>query len=95
MLTKEILIEEVLKKFVDPEIGIDFWTMGLIYKVEVKNNCVKILMTFTTPNCPYAPMMLEELREIILKKGAKKVELEVTFDPPWEPSEELRGMLGV
>ena len=89
------LIEEVFKKFMDPEIGIDFWTLGLIYKVEVKEDKVKVLMTFTTPHCPYAPMMIEELKEMILKKGAKSAEIEVTFDPPWKPTEELREMLGV
>lgn len=95
MLTKEKVIEEVLKKYVDPEIGIDLWTLGLIYKVEVKKDEVKLLITFTTPLCPYGPMMIEELESMLKKIGAKKVKIDVTFDPPWEPKPELREMLGV
>ncbi len=95
MITKEELIEEVFKKYVDPEIGIDIWTLGLVYKVELEEDKVKILLTFTSPLCPYGPQMVEELKEMIINKRAKEVEIEVTFDPPWQPSEELKEMMGM
>ncbi len=95
MITKEELIEDVFKKYVDPELGIDIWTLGLVYNVEIKEDTVKILLTFTSPLCPYGPQMVEELKEMIINKRAKEVEIEVTFEPPWQPSEELKEMMGM
>jgi metal-sulfur cluster biosynthetic enzyme len=95
MPTKDQVIE-VLKQIHDPEIQVDIWTMGLIRNVEIDNKTVNILMTLTTPTCPYGPMLLEEIRNRVKEEAdAKEVDLEVTFEPPWEPSEELRMMLGV
>ena len=95
MLTKEDLIEEVFKKYIDPELGIDVWTLGLIYKIEIMAKEVKVVLTFTSPMCPYGPQMVDELTEQITELGASKVEIEVTFEPPWKPSEELREMMGM
>lgn len=95
MITKEELIENVFKKYVDPELGIDIWTLGLVYNVEIQEDKVKILLTFTSPLCPYGPQMVEELKEMIINKLVKEVEIEVTFDPPWKPSEELKEMMGM
>lgn len=95
MITKEELIEDVFKKYVDPEIGIDIWTLGLVYNVDLQEDKVKILLTFTSPLCPYGPQMVEELKEMIINKRAKDVQIEVTFDPPWQPSEELKEMMGM
>lgn len=95
MITKEELIEDVFKKYVDPELGIDIWTLGLVYNVDIKEDKVKILLTFTSPLCPYGPQMVEELKEMILNKRAQDVQIEVTFDPPWQPSEELKEMMGM
>ena len=95
MAIKEDVIE-VLKKVNDPEIGIDIWTLELVYEVKVENDKVYIKMTFTTPMCPYGPMLLDEVRAKVSEiKGIKEVDVEVTFDPPWQPSEELRATLGV
>jgi metal-sulfur cluster biosynthetic enzyme len=94
MISQEKLIE-ILKNYKDPEIGIDIWTLGLIYKIEIDHDYIKITMTFTTPFCPYGPHMIEELKKQIQDAGVKKVEIEVVFDPPWEPSEELKEMLGL
>ncbi len=95
MITKEELVENVFKKYVDPELGIDIWTLGLIYDVKIELDVVKVMLTFTSPFCPYGPQMVGELKERIREKGAKDVSIEVTFDPPWQPSEELKEMLGV
>ena len=96
MVTKEDIIE-VLKLVEDPELAIDVWTLGLLYECEVKDDVVDIKMTFTSPMCPYGPMLLELIEEGIKvkHKDIKSVNLEVVFDPPWEPSEELRAMFGV
>ena len=95
MLTNQDLIEEVFKKYIDPELGIDVWTLGLIYKIEITGKEVKVLLTFTSPMCPYGPQMVDELTEQITELGASKVEIDVTFEPPWKPSEELREMMGM
>jgi len=95
MATKENVIE-VLKKVDDPEIGIDVWTLELIYGVDVIGNNVRIRMTFTTPMCPYGPMLVEEIKSKIRELNeVNEVDVEITFDPPWQPSEQLRATLGV
>ena len=95
MPTKEEVIE-ALKTVNDPEIQIDVWTLELIYNIDVKESAVNIKMTFTTPMCPYGPMLLEEIKARVSElKGVKGVDIEVTFDPPWQPSEQLRATLGV
>ncbi|MDO8656439.1 MAG: iron-sulfur cluster assembly protein [Nanoarchaeota archaeon] len=95
MITKEELIEDVFKKYIDPELGIDVWTLGLVYNVEIQEDTVKILLTFTSPLCPYGPQMVDELKEMIINKRAKEVDIVVTFEPPWQPSEELKEMMGM
>lgn len=87
-----------LKKLLDPELGIDLWTLGLIRDVEVSGDdeeIVKIKMTFTTPLCPYGPQMVADIKKAILDLGARVADVEVVFDPPWEPPEGLREMMGV
>lgn len=94
-ITKEQLIEEVFKKYEDPELNIDVWTLGLIYEVKIDGNKVKVILTFTSILCPFGPQMVEDLEKKIHDLGAEEVNIEVTFNPPWKPSEELREMLGV
>ncbi|MBI2669158.1 metal-sulfur cluster assembly factor [Candidatus Woesearchaeota archaeon] len=94
MITKEQLLE-IFKNYVDPELYIDIWTLGLIYESKIDDGEVYIKLTFTSPMCPYGPQMVSDLETQIKEKGAKKVEIEVTFEPPWQPSDELREMLGV
>jgi metal-sulfur cluster biosynthetic enzyme len=95
MLSKDMLIEEVFKQYEDPELNIDVWTLGLIYDISISENDVKVLLTFTSPMCPFGPEMVKEITSRIKEKGADEVKVEITFDPPWKPSEELREMLGV
>lgn len=94
MITKEEIIK-VLKEYKDPEIGLDIWTLGLIYKVEIDHDYLKITMTFTSPFCPYGQTMVDDLKRTFTEKGIKKVEIEISFDPVWEPSEELKEILGL
>ena len=58
MIKKEQVVE-VLKTVDDPEIGMDVWTLGLIYRITIEKGIVYIKMTFTTPMCPYGPMLVE------------------------------------
>ena len=95
MLTKKLIID-CLKTILDPEINLDIWTMGIIYGIDIKDdNEVKILMTYTTPFCPYGGVLTEQVKDKLRDLGCKTVNVEVTFDPPWQPSEELRVALGI
>lgn len=94
MVTKEDVIE-VLKSYEDPELLIDVWTLGLIYDITIAESNVKILLTFTSPMCPFGPQMVDDITRMIKEKGAMDVVIEVTFEPPWKPTEELREMLGI
>ncbi len=89
-------ITEMLETVIDPELGVDVWTMGLIYNVTVpKDKQVDILMTFTTPFCPYGEQLKDEVEDSMKILGFEKVNIEVTFDPPWTPPKELREAMGV
>ena len=97
MIEKE-KIEEKLKEVKDPELGIDVLTLGLVYDIKQDDDGIEILMTLTTPFCPFADQMIAEVEakvtELITEEG-KTVRVELTFDPPWEASKELRDILGV
>jgi len=92
-------IVRVLKTIFDPEIPVDIYELGLIYDVFVNENSdVKILMTLTTPNCPVAESLPQEVKEKVRELDeVNEVELELTFDPPWTRdliSEEAKLELG-
>ena len=95
MVTKEQIIQ-VLQVVFDPEIQVDVWTLGLIYNLEIKEDIVNIKMTFTSPMCPYGPMLMDDIKSKVMGiKDVKDVNIEITFDPPWKPSDELRATLGI
>ena len=81
---KEKIIGEI-KKIYDPEIPVNIYELGLIYDVNVNDeNMVKILMTLTTPNCPVAESLPQEVKDKVKSLDqVSDVELEMTFDPPW------------
>ena len=81
---KETIISEI-KKIYDPEIPVNIYELGLIYKIEITNNDkVLIEMTLTTPNCPVAESLPNSVKENILKvDGVKDVDLKLVWDPPW------------
>ena len=92
-------IVKTLKTIYDPEIPVDIYELGLIYDVFVnEDNEVKILMTLTTPNCPVAETLPQEVEEKIKSlDDVKTAEVEITFDPPWTKdlmSEEAKLELG-
>ncbi|MBT7754782.1 MAG: metal-sulfur cluster assembly factor, partial [Candidatus Magasanikbacteria bacterium] len=89
------IIEE-LKRINDPELFIDIYTLGLIYEVNIKSKEeVHVLMTFTTPMCPAGDMLRHQVESAMRRLGFSAVDLEITFEPPWKPTAELREMLGV
>ena len=95
MVTNEDVMN-ILKGVNDPELGLDIVTLELIYNVNVENDKANIKMTFTTPMCPYGPMLVEEIKAKVSQiDGIKEVDVQVVFDPPWQPTEQLRATLGV
>lgn len=94
--TRENVID-ILKTIIDPELFIDIWTLGLIYKVELKDNGeIYIQMTFTSVACPMIPFITEEIRrKTTALPGITNTVIDVVFDPPWAPSEELKGLMGL
>ena len=81
---KEKIITEI-KKIYDPEIPVNIYELGLIYKIEVnEENKVIIEMTLTSPNCPVAESLPNSVKENILKiAGINDVDLKLVWDPPW------------
>ena len=81
---KEKIIKEI-KKIYDPEIPVNIFELGLIYKIEViDNKKVLIEMTLTSPNCPVAESLPNSVKENILKiDEIEDVELKLVWDPPW------------
>ena len=90
-------IIETLKKVNDPELHVDVWTLGLIYNLDIKDDLVDIKMTFTSPMCPYGPFLVDEIKNKIKEnnKWVKEVKVEVVFQPLWQPSDELKAILGI
>ena len=94
----EKIVKE-LKSIFDPEIPVDIYELGLIYDVFVNEDSeVKIMMTLTSPNCPVAESLPQEVEEKIRSiDEVKTAEVEITFDPPWTKdlmSEEAKLELG-
>jgi len=82
----EALCWSALEKVVDPELGLDAVSLGLIYKLEVKGSEVEIDMTMTSPGCPVAEQLLLEANNEVLKvPGVKKARVNLVWSPPWSP----------
>ena len=82
---KEKVIKEI-KKIYDPEIPVNIYELGLIYKIVVdKNNKVDVDMTLTSPNCPVAESLPKEVKSNIMKiEGVSDVNLNLVWEPPWD-----------
>ncbi|MCQ2204841.1 MAG: DUF59 domain-containing protein [Bacteroidales bacterium] len=96
----EARIIEGLRQIYDPEIPVNIYDLGLVYKIEIDDDfSVHIVMTLTTPNCPEVESLPEEVMSIVQNlNGVKSVEVNLTFDPPWSQdnlSEEARLELGL
>ena len=81
---KEEVIKEI-KKIYDPEIPVNIYELGLIYKIEInEDKKVNIEMTLTSPNCPVAEELPNSVKHNIMKiEEVKDVDLKLVWDPPW------------
>ncbi len=91
-------VTEALTNVIDPELGLDFVELGLVYGVEVEGPTVKITFTLTTPACPIGPQVSEQMVEFVSElEGVEEVIPEMVFTPPWSPdrmSEDAKFALG-
>lgn len=95
MATEE-QVAEAIKTIIDPELYIDIWTLGLIYDIDISGVTADIRMTFTSAGCPAGPQLVDQVREKVTQvEGIEHCNVEVVFQPPWEPSEELKAMMGL
>jgi FeS assembly SUF system protein len=105
MTSQEIKILEeqvvmVCKNIYDPEIPVNIYELGLIYEIKVsEDRKADVVMTLTTPNCPVAESLPQQVKDDIGSlEGIKEVDLELTFDPPWDQdmmTEEAKLELGL
>ena len=91
-------VMEALENVIDPELGLDFVSLGLVYNVEIEGNDVHITFTLTTPGCPIGPQVTEQMKEFVTEvEGVEKVFPKMVFTPPWSPdrmSEDAKFALG-
>jgi metal-sulfur cluster biosynthetic enzyme len=91
-------VQEALTNVIDPELGLDFVELGLIYDVEIDAGDVFITFTLTSPGCPIGPQVSEQIEEFVSElDGVTGVHSKMTFSPPWTPelmSEEAKFALG-
>jgi metal-sulfur cluster biosynthetic enzyme len=79
-------VMDALSNVIDPELGLDFVELGLIYGVEVDDGNVNVTFTLTTPGCPIGPQVTEQIEEFVGElDGVRAVESEMVFTPPWSP----------
>lgn len=92
-------IWENLKKVIDPELGIDIVSLGLVYDVRYESGEAEIDMTLTSPGCPLAGVIDQEIHKVLAEvPEVKNLHIELIWDPPWTKemiSEEVRAELGI
>ncbi len=91
-------VEEALENVIDPELGLDFVELGLVYDIAVEEEEVFITFTLTSPGCPIGPQVSEQMEEFVGDlPGVSKVHPKMTFTPAWTPdlmSEDAKFALG-
>jgi metal-sulfur cluster biosynthetic enzyme len=91
-------VEEALANVIDPELGLDFIELGLVYDIEIDGGEVNITFTLTSPGCPIGPQVTDQMREFVGEiDGVTGVHPTMTFNPPWSPdlmSEDAKFALG-
>ncbi len=91
-------VTEALTNVIDPELGLDFVELGLVYEVEVDDTDVHVTFTLTSPGCPIGPQVSEQMKEFVGElDGVENVHPHMTFNPPWTPdlmSEDAKFALG-
>jgi FeS assembly SUF system protein len=76
----------VLRTIYDPEIPVNIYELGLIYEISISDDAdVKVLMTLTSPNCPVAESLPQDVKNTVaMVKNVRSSEVELTFEPPWD-----------
>ena len=91
-------VYDALSNVIDPELGLDFVELGLVYGVEVEDSEVTVTFTLTSPGCPIGPQVSEQMKEYVGElEGVTAVHPKMTFSPPWTPdnmSEDAKFALG-
>ncbi len=91
-------VTEALSNVIDPELGLDFVELGLVYGVEIDGGTVTVTFTLTTPACPIGPQVSEQMQEFVGEvEGVQEVVTNMVFTPPWSPdkmSEDAKFALG-
>jgi metal-sulfur cluster biosynthetic enzyme len=91
-------VQEALTNVIDPELGLDFVELGLIYGVEIEGGDIFVSFTLTSPGCPIGPQVSEQIEEFVSElDGVTGVYPKMTFTPAWTPdlmSEEAKFALG-
>jgi metal-sulfur cluster biosynthetic enzyme len=91
-------VTDALREVIDPELGLDFVELGLIYEVVVNDGSVQVSYTLTSPGCPIGPQVAEQIEEFVMDlDGVEDVQSTMTFTPPWTPelmSEDAKFALG-
>ena len=102
MTTKEVTmddIKEALREVYDPEIPVNVYDLGLIYDVQLNAGQVYVQMTLTAPGCGMGPYIAQNAEWRIAEiEGVEDVEVEMVFDPPWNPemiTEDGKKLLGL
>lgn len=97
MVTEED-VRDALSNVIDPELGLDFVELGLVYDIEIEGPKVGVTFTLTTPACPIGPMVTEQMKEFVGElDGVEEVVPAMVFTPPWSPdlmSEDAKFALG-
>jgi metal-sulfur cluster biosynthetic enzyme len=91
-------VTDALRDVIDPELGLDFVELGLIYEVAVEGGAVNVTYSLTSPGCPIGPQVAEQIEEFVSEvEGVESVSSNMTFSPPWTPelmSEDAKFALG-
>jgi metal-sulfur cluster biosynthetic enzyme len=91
-------VQAALTNVIDPELGLDFVELGLIYGIEVTGGEVQVTFSLTSPGCPIGPQVSEQIEEFVGElDGVESVESSMVFTPPWTPdrmSEDAKFALG-
>jgi metal-sulfur cluster biosynthetic enzyme len=79
-------LRELLRDVIDPELGVDIVSLGLVYGIEVNGRTVAVLATTATPACPLGDYISAEIERALLASGAvDRIAVEITHSPPWSP----------
>ncbi len=97
MMFTEDKVLDLLSNIYDPELPVDIVNLGLIYSVKISESNINIIMTLTSPGCPASNEIISNVSNTLYANGASEVNVEITWEPPWNPnmmSEEAKAGMG-